>query len=552
MSKRRSFWGWGHDDEGPDAQALAAAEAGVRAFLGVEDLTVRPAPALEQIDLPPPRAELPTEARVRALCTSDRYERARHCYGRSYRDLVRALDGDFRIAPDLVAFPESEEDIAALLHFCSGARLAVIPFGGGTSVCGGVEADVGPGFRGALSLDLSRLCRVAEVDPISRTARIEAGALGPDLEAGLRPHGLSLRHYPQSFAFSTLGGWIATRSGGHFATLQTHIDELVESLRLVTPAGTVATRRLPASGAGPAPERLFIGSEGALGIITEAWVRLCQRPRYRASATLGFPDFLSGAGYVRAVAQAGLYPANLRLLDPLEALLNGAGSGQALVLCAFESADHPLGPWLDAALACGRDHGGTVLTQSQRDEGAAGAQTGAAGQRASAGTAPEGPGPAERWRAAFLRGPYLRDALVRRGLLVETFETAVTWERFPALYQAVKEATEGALREVCGRGLLSCRVTHAYPDGAAPYFTVIAPARRGAELEQWGAIKEIATATLLREGGTTTHHHAVGRDFRPFYERERDPLFGRALGAVKASLDPEGLLNPGVLLPPGA
>lgn len=535
MSKRRSFWGWGHDDEGPDAQALAAAEAGVRAFLGIEELAVRPPPALGQLDLPPPRVELPSEARLRALCTTDRYERARHCYGRSYRDLVRALDGDFRIAPDLVAFPESEEDIAELLAFCARARLAVIPFGGGTSVCGGVEADVGARFRGALSLDLARLCRVAEVDPVSRTARIQGGALGPDLEAALRPHGLSLRHYPQSFAFSTLGGWIATRSGGHFATLQTHIDELVESLRVVTPTGTVATRRLPASGAGPAPERLFIGSEGALGIITEAWVRLCQRPRYRASATLGFPDFLSGAGYVRAVAQAGLYPANLRLLDPLEALLNGAGSGLALVLVAFESADHPLGPWLEAALACGRDHGATVLTQSQRDE--------AAGQGGAAA------GPAERWRAAFLRGPYLRDALVQRGLLVETFETAVTWDRFPALYRAVKDATEGALREVCGKGLVSCRVTHAYPDGAAPYFTVIAPARRGAELAQWAAIKEIATATLLAEGGTTTHHHAVGRDFRPFYERERDPLFGRALTAVKASLDPDGLLNPGVLLP---
>jgi alkyldihydroxyacetonephosphate synthase len=538
MSKRRSFWGWGHDGEGPDPQALAAAEAGLRGFLGIEELVAQAPPQLEQIDLPPPRIEPPQDPRLRALLTTDRYERARHCYGRSYRDLVRALAGDFRVAPDLVAYPESEEDVAELLGFCAGARLAVIPFGGGTSVCGGVEADVGPRFRGALSLDLERLGRVREVDPISRTARIEAGALGPDLEAALRPHGLSLRHYPQSFAFSTLGGWIATRSGGHFATLQTHIDELVESLRLVTPRGTLATRRLPASGAGPAPERLFIGSEGTLGVITEAWVRLSQRPRFRASATLGFADFLGGAGFVRAIAQAGLYPANLRLLDPLEALLNGAGAGQAIALVSFESGEHPLGPWLERALACARDHGATVLNQSQREEG----------EPRGAG-APTGEGPAERWRAAFLRGPYLRDALVQRGMLIETFETAVTWERFPALYQAVKEATEGALREVCGKGLLSCRLTHAYPDGVAPYFTVIAPARRGAELAMWGAIKEIATTTLLAEGGTTTHHHAVGRDFRPYYERERDPLFGSALLAVKRALDPDGLLNPGVLLP---
>ena len=330
---------------------------------------------------------------------------------------------------------------------------------------------------------------------------------------------------------------------GHFATLHTHIDDLVESLRLVTPRGVVATRRLPASGAGPAPDRWFIGSEGALGVITEAWVRLAERPRFRASATLAFTDFLGGAGFVRAVAQAGLYPANLRVLDPLEALMNGAGTGQALALLAFESADHPLGAWLEEALRCARDHGATVLAQSQKEEPA---RVHGASERAP------GAEPAEHWRAAFLRAPYLRDALVQRGLLVETFETAVTWDRFPAFHKAVTAATERAIREVCGRGLLTCRLTHAYPDGVAPYYTVVAPARRGAELEQWAAIKDAATEALLTEGGTTTHHHAVGRDFRPYYERERDPLFGHALSAVKRALDPEGLLNPGVLLAPGA
>lgn len=537
MQSRRSFWGWGNEGEGADAQVLAAAEAGLRAFLGLGELVPQAPPSLEQLELPPGRIERPTEPRLQALLTADRYERARHCYGRSYRDLVRGLRGDFRIAPDLVAYPESEGDITAILELCARRRIAVVPFGGGTSVCGGVEADVGPGFAGTLSLDLARMGRVLEIDPISRAARIQAGVLGPDLEAALKPRGLSLRHYPQSFAFSTLGGWIATRSGGHFATLQTHIDELVESLRLVTPRGLVATRRLPASGAGPAPDRLFIGSEGALGIITEAWVRIAERPRFRASATLAFPDFLVGAGCVRAIAQAGLYPANLRLLDPLEALMNGTGTGQALVLLGFESGDHPLGAWLEEALRCARDHGATVLAQSQRGERAA-----------DAASRTEGTEPAERWRAAFLRAPYLRDALVQRGLLVETFETAVTWERFPAFHRAVTEATERAVREVCGKGLVSCRLTHAYPDGAAPYYTVIAPARRGAELEQWAAIKDAATEALLAEGGTTTHHHAVGRDFRRYYERERDPLFGSALSAVKRTLDPDGLLNPGALL----
>lgn len=543
MESRRSFWAWGNEGEAADAQALAAAELGLRSFLGITELLAQEPPHLDQIELPPSRIELPTEPRLQALLTTDRYERARHCYGRSYRDLVRGLRGDFRAAPDLVAYPENEQDIAELMAFCSRRRLALIPYGGGTSVCGGVEADVGPGFSGSLALDLGRLCRVLEIDPISRAARIQGGALGPAMEAELRPRGLSLRHYPQSFAFSTLGGWIATRSSGHFATLHTHIDELVESLRVVTPSGVVATRRLPASGAGPAPERLFIGSEGALGVITEAWVRLAERPRFRASASLGFADFLSGAAFVRAVAQAGLYPANLRLLDPLEALMNGAGTGQALGLLAFESADHPVGAWLEQALRCARDHGATVLAQSQKEEPA---------QEQAAAARGKGTEPAESWRSAFLRAPYLRDALVQRGLLVETFETAVTWERFPAFHKAVTAATERAIREVCGQGLLSCRLTHAYPDGIAPYYTVIAPARRGAELEQWAAIKDAATKMLLAEGGTTTHHHAVGRDFRPYYEQERDPLFAHSLSAVKRALDPTGMLNPGVLLAPGA
>ncbi len=532
--RARRFWGWGYEDEGPDPAQLTAIESALGPMLGIDRLERTPIPRIEDIVLGAPRVAAP--ASLSAIVRDDPLERASHSYGKSYRDVVRALSRSFDHPPDLVAYPESEAEVAQLLDWCSDARVAAIPFGGGSSVCGGVEPLVGPSFAGTLSLDLTRLDRVLEIDRASRAARIQAGALGPLLEDQLRGHGLTLRHFPQSFEFSTLGGWIATRSGGHFATLYTHIDELVEGMRVVTPRGVVETRRLPGSGAGPSPDRMFIGSEGILGVITEAWMRVFERPRFRAGLSARFPDFLAGAAAVRRIAQAGLYPANCRLLDPLEAMLNGAGGGDSAVLIvAFESDDHPLDAWIARAAELCRELGAelpasAVKTRSDEEKVDGGA--------------------AAAWRAAFLRAPYLRDELVRLGVLVDTFETAVTWDRFEALHAAVVAAATASARDSgAARAIVTCRITHAYPDGAAPYFTVIAPATRGRELRQWDAIKAAITDAMLEHGGTVTHHHAVGRDVRPFYERQRPELFAGALGAVKHHLDPSGILNPGVLLP---
>jgi alkyldihydroxyacetonephosphate synthase len=390
------------------------------------------------------------------------HDRAGHTYGKSYRDIARALAGSYAPAPDAVAYPRTESEVEAVLGWCQDHGAWAVPYGGGSSAVGGVEAR-GRGDAGAVSIDLGRMGRVLEVDRASRAARVQAGVLGPALEAQLKPHGLTLRHYPQSFEFSTLGGWIATRSGGHFATNHTHIDDFVEGLSVITPAGGLATRRLPASGAGPQPERLFLGSEGALGIVTEAWVRLQDRPRFRASATVRFTDFLRGAEAARRLAQSGLHPQNCRLLDADEALNNGVGDGSRhLLLVAFESADHPLDPWMDRALALCREVGGEVK------EGAGRTREGDEDTRDDAAGA---------WRRMFLRGPYLRDALATLGLVAETFETAVTWDRFEAFHASVKEATLAAARRVAGVAVVSCRVTHVYPDGAAPYYTVIAPGR---------------------------------------------------------------------------
>ena len=271
------------------------------------------------------------------------YERLLHTYGKSYPETVRGFAREFPNAPDLVAYPRNAEHVAAVLDWASDANVAVIPFGCGSSVVGGVEPEVGETYAGTVSLDLRSLNRVVEIDATSRAARIEAGILGPALEAALKPHGLSIRHYPQSFEFSTLGGWIATRSGGHFATLYTHIDDFVESISMVTPAGVIESRRLPGSGAGPSPDRMMIGSEGALGVITEAWMRLQPRPTFRAGAVFGFADIFAAAKAVRAVAQAGLYPSNLRVIDNQEAGIYGVNDfEETLLMLGFESADHPV------------------------------------------------------------------------------------------------------------------------------------------------------------------------------------------------------------------
>jgi alkyldihydroxyacetonephosphate synthase len=472
---------------------------------------------LEAVELPAPRVEAPRE--LAGIWDVSTHARASHAWGRSYSDVVRGFRGSFPYAPDAVVRPADEHGVGAALEWASAAGVAVVPYGGGSSVVGGVTPMVdGP----VISLDLARLSQVLEVDEVSGSARIQAGAFGPALEAQLAEHGLTLRHFPQSFEFSTLGGWVATRAGGHFATVETHIDDLVESVRAITPAGTWQSRRLPGSGAGPSPDRMLLGSEGALGVITEAWVRVRPRPTSRRSAGVRFASFLDGAEAVRALAQSGLRPSNCRLIDPLEAQYTGAADGSASVLVlGFESAGHDVGPAFDQAAALCRSLGGEVEEREDRS-GAEGA-----------------------WRGAFLRAPYLRDTFVAIGVLSDTFETAITWERFPAFHEQVL----GAAREAAGDGaLVSCRFTHVYPDGPAPYYTVLAPARRGEEVEQWAAIKAAASDAIIAAGGTITHHHAVGRDHRPWYDRQRPDLFAAALAAAKNELDPAGVMNPGALL----
>jgi len=535
MAERRmSIWNWGYEDQQPTPEQQKAIAKGVAVSLGRSDLALGKAPTIDEIVLRPPRISPP--ATLAPLCSTATYDRVVHSYGKAFPDFLRAFRREFPNPPDVVAYPRTEEDVVSLLEWCTQIRAAAIPFGGGSSVVGGVEPPSGDTYRGVVSIDLRRLDKVLEIDKTSRAARIQAGVYGPALEDQLRPHGYTLRHYPQSFEVSSLGGWIATRSGGHFATLYTHIDDFVESLRVVTPRGIIASRRLPGSGAGPSPDRMFIGSEGILGIITEAWMRLQDRPVYRASAGVQFPTFETGVAAVRAISQAGLYPTNCRLLDPAEVARNKVGdSSGTMLMLGFESADHPLETWINRALECCADHSGTtpngVIIRSGGE---------AAGRGGSVGD----------WRDAFIRMPYQMGIMAAIGAIFDTVESAITWERFPEFHAGVMQATQKALDEVCGGGILSCRFTHVYPDGPAPYYTFLGLARRGGELEQWHTLKSAASDAVIRHGGTITHHHAVGRVHRPWYDRQRPDLFAQALRAAKAALDPQGLLNPGVLIDP--
>lgn len=527
--ERRSFWTWGYESDEPSEDERTTAAKGLAERLG-EAVDPPRVPAIADITLRAARITLPDG--IRAWTTSDHADRITHTYGGHPLELLAALRGDFVNPPDAVAHPRSEDELERTLAWCDEKGYTAIPYGGGTSVVWGVN--VPADSDAAVTIDLDNLNEVLEIDEVSRAGRFQAGILGPDLEAALRPRGLTLRHFPQSFPWSTVGGWVATRSGGHYATNHTHIDDFVESIRMLTPAGWFESRRLPGSGAGPSPDRLVIGSEGTLGIISDCWLRLQKRPTYRASAGVTFTNWDAGCTAVRHIVQAKLWPANLRILDPVEAGNNAGLDGtQALVIIGFESADVPQDANIRAAVAIAREFGGVIDAQNIVIDDGQGNATGHEG-------------PVGAWRNAFIGvNAGLTAGL---GLLADTFETAITWDKWPDFDAVVRERVGRVLNETMGTSAsLSCRFTHVYPDGPAPYYSYSGVAPRGAEYEIWRQIKDEATAALVDAGGTVTHHHAVGRMHAEAWARQRPALFGDVLRSVKARLDPNGILNPGVL-----
>ena len=323
MTTKRSYWGWGYDGVSLPAHILNKYKSLIQGAFQVKEFDlIRPLP-LDELELRTPRFSLP--APLEKFSSSTPYDRASHSYGKAFRDVWRGLQGIFPNPPDYVAFPRTEQEVQDLMAFASTNQIALVPYGGGSSVCGGIEPPLSSSYQGSISIDMKHFDQLLRIDTSSRSAHLQAGMYGPAIEAALKPHGLTLRHYPQSFEFSTLGGWIATRSGGHFATLYTHIDEFVQHISMITPQGKIETRRLPGSGAGPSEERLYTGSEGILGIITSAWMRLQDIPNFKRTVSVAFPRFEQGVEAARNLAQSGLHPSNARLIDPVEAFKQWTG-----------------------------------------------------------------------------------------------------------------------------------------------------------------------------------------------------------------------------------
>lgn len=473
---------------------------------------------------------------------ADAATRLSHSQGKSYVDLVRLRLGQSANPTDVVAFPRDETQIRAVLDWAGANDVAVVPFGGGSSVVGGVEPR---GNRSHLALSLAGFDRMLSLDRRAHLARLQAGMLGPQIEAALAAEGYTLGHFPQSFEFSTLGGWIATRSAGQASMRYGRIDDMVASLRMVTPVGMIETHLAPATATGPSLLQMLIGSEGSYGVIVDATLRV--RPRAAASAGRGFvfPDFAQGAEAVRAITQGEVPVSVLRLSDPEETTMNLAlrarhGGVRALT-------DRLARTWLQAsghAL-----NGGSVMIAQVEGDSVQVRQHIAALEVISRrhGAASLGEGPAKSWLRERFRAPYLRDTLLDHGILVDTVETATPWSNVLVL----RESVEQALREALGeRSLVMAHISHAYPDGASLYFTFLAPIERGREIAQWERVKAAATERILSAGGTLSHHHGIGADHARWLGRQTGEAGLGALRGVKRALDPGGVLNPGKLFGP--
>jgi alkyldihydroxyacetonephosphate synthase len=517
------WWGWGEEERSFPLSDPERFWSFLRERLG--ETNIRPRlQSLDQIVLPPSRlvpdalAALRRAADDSQLATDDG-DRAVHSLGKGYRDLVRIRRGEVPNPSDAVIYPATDEQVAAILAVASERGIAVIPFGGGTSVVGGVEpAGGGP----TVTLDLGRLERVLRIDPVSETATVEAGIMGPALQAQLNAAGFTLGHFPQSFEYSSLGGWIATRSAGQKSTLYGKIEERTQSLRLLFPGGLVDTPSVPAAAAGPDLTQTITGTEGVLGVITRATIRLSPLPALSDYRGFLLPAFADGVEAAREVMQSGLRPAVLRLSDEPETeatavmQMGRAGVNAALLILGFDGEE-------DEVRLCW-ERGERIL-----------------GRHAAQ---PLGQGLGEAWERSRFDLPYLRDILLDHGVMVDTLETAATWERYPGLYRSAREAMETAM---AGRGVVMAHLSHAYTDGASIYYTFLARQDEGREIEQWQRVKTAATQAIIDGGGALSHHHGIGVDHRPWIGAYLGSGGVRALAALKNAFDPRGIMNPGKL-----
>ncbi len=518
---------WG--DPGHASALPEAAAALIDAVFGTdEQATVD----LDAVKLPEPGLAAEQLDALRDLVGGDHVRtdhetRVRHTRGKSTPDLLKIRHGDGSDAPDVVVLPADHDEVQRVVSWCGRHGVALVPFGGGTSVVGGLAARR-DGFAGVVALDLSRLKRLVSVDPVSHTAELQAGLLGPEAEALLAEHGMTLGHYPQSFEYATIGGFAATRSSGQASSGFGRFDSLVMGLRMATPIGTIELGSSPANAAGPDLRQLVLGSEGAFGVITSVTVRVRPVPAVKVYDTWRFDSFVEGATALRTLTQERIAPTVLRLSDESETSINlakpdevgGENAGGCLMIAGYEGTAEYVER--TRALVTGRltDLGGRPLGEQGGDA----------------------------WAQGRFHGPYLRDALLDVGVLVETLETATFWSNLPALYDGVRAALERSLSEQGTDPIVLCHISHVYETGASLYFTVAAK-QVGDGLDQWAAAKAAASDAMIAAGATITHHHAVGRDHQPWFVQEVGQVGVEMLQAVKERIDPAGVLNPGVLIP---
>lgn len=531
------WYGWGDPERrltlGDDAIAMLRSEVGEGEPDGRASLesVVVPAP------LPLPAAIAETVGPAAVLTGHE--HRVRRAAGRGYPDLVRLRAGRLDDAPDAVVLPGNADEVARVLEICGREGIGIVPFGGGTSVVGGVEPVRGA-FERLITLDLRRLHGV-EVDHTSLTATLGPGLRGPEAEEALAASGMTLGHFPQSFEYATIGGFAAARSAGQASSGYGRFDELVTSVRLTSPAGELRTLETPHTAAGPALRELVLGSEGLLGVITQVTARVRPAPERRRYEAWMAPDFASAADIVRSLAQSRSLPDVIRVSDEAETrtslAMSGTGGGKRALLGAYLRLRR-------------RDHGCIVICGWEGEAEAVERRRAVATRTLrSGGAAALGAAPGRAWERGRYEGPYLRDELLDLGYMAETLETAHTWARLGELYDGVRAAIGTSLAAQGTPGIVMCHLSHAYPDGASLYFTFIASRRRDAELEQWRVVKAAASAAIVEAGGTITHHHGVGRDHVPYMRAEVGEVGIETLRAVKEQLDPAGIMNPGKLLP---
>jgi alkyldihydroxyacetonephosphate synthase len=536
------WWGWG-DPAHPEvlpAHALSFLAETIGPPGGPQ-----PPVALEQVRLEPPLLSQAALARLREAAgeegvREDHAARVLHAAGKGYPDLVRLRAGEPEGAPDAVVFPAGHEQVRAVLDLCARERIAVVPFGGGTSVVGGVAPLRGE-QQGLIALDMGRMGEIVALDRRSSTVRVGAGIRAASLERKLNAGGLTLGHFPQSFEYVSLGGCAATRSAGQASTGYGTIEKMVLGMRFAAPAGDIELAAMPASAAGPGLRQLLVGSEGAMGVISELSLRVRPAPSEHIYEGIFFEGFSAGLETMRTLAQERLAPDVARLSDEPETRMSLALAGSGGVRGRLGRAYLTARGYRDGCLA--------IFGFEGREEEVAHRRRRALALARAGGGLPVGRSPGEAWSKGRFSAPYLRDELLTRGVMVETLETATQWSEVKALHRDVARAIASALEEQGTPGMVMCHVSHLYESGASLYFTFIARMREDDPIGQWRAVKESASRAIVEGGGTITHHHAVGRDHASWMPQEIGTEGVAALRALKAELDPAGIMNPDKLLP---